>query len=246
LYTRLHILRGRSHMRVLLVDDHPLFLEGLRNLLVSESIEVVGMAHDGFEALVEARRLHPDVILMDIQMPRCNGVAATRLIKAEMPKCKIVMLTMSEEEQDLFEAVKSGASGYLLKRLDADKFFDYLNDLASGQPAFSPGLAAKILDEFVRQATRSGPQPPRDPGPTGGTESAEGVDLTPRQKQILTLVAGGQTYGEVAETIGVSERTVKYHMEQMLERLHLQNKAQAMAYAAQMGLVPRKQGLKQT
>src|SRR5512139_112710 len=106
-------------LRVLLVDDHSLFLEGLRNLLMSEGIQVVGLAKDGLEALAQARRLHPDVILMDIQMPRCDGVSATRLIKAEMPEIKIVMLTMSEDEHDLFEAVKSGASGYLLKRLEA-------------------------------------------------------------------------------------------------------------------------------
>ena len=137
-------------MRVLLVDDHGLFLEGLRNLLTSEGIEVAGMAHDGLEALAAARRLHPDVILMDVQMPRCDGVSATRLIKAEMPECKIVMLTMSDDEQDLFAAVKSGASGYLLKRLDADEFFHYLSDLQAGQPPFSPGLADKILQEFTQ------------------------------------------------------------------------------------------------
>src|SRR5512142_524886 len=140
-------------MRVLLVDDHSLFLEGLRNLLTSEGIEVAGLACDGFEALSEARRLHPDVILMDIQMPRCDGVAATRLIKAEMPEIKIVMLTMSEEEDDLFEAIKSGASGYLLKRLDAERLFEYLDDLNSGQPPFSPGLAIKVLNEFARLAS---------------------------------------------------------------------------------------------
>ena len=109
-------------MRVLLVDDHRLFLEGLSNLLTSEGITVVGRAYDGLEALAEARRLRPDVILMDVHMPRCDGLCATRLIKAEMPECKIVILSMSEEEQELFEAVKSGASGYLLKRLDAEAF----------------------------------------------------------------------------------------------------------------------------
>src|SRR5512139_269240 len=140
--------------RVLLVDDHSLFLEGLRNLLVSEGIQVIGLAHDGLEALAQARRLHPEVILMDIQMPRCDGLAATRLIKAEMPEIKIVMLTMSEDEHDLFEAVKSGASGYLLKRLEATEFFSYLTELQAGHPPFSPGLAEKILQEFSHQAAR--------------------------------------------------------------------------------------------
>jgi DNA-binding NarL/FixJ family response regulator len=237
-------LPTQSQLRLLLVDDHSLFLEGLRNLLTSEGIQVVGLAHDGLEALTQARRLQPDVILMDIQMPRCNGVSATRLIKSEMPGCKIVMLTMSEDEQDLFEAVKSGASGYLLKRIDAEDFFTYLAELQAGHPPFSPGLAEKILKEFTNQAQRNELQsPPANaqmvtalPGePLIITGTVGG--LSPRQVQILTLVAQGQTYHQVAETIGLTERTIKYHMAEILERLHLQNRAQVIAYAARMGLV---------
>jgi two-component system NarL family response regulator len=233
--------RKVSKMRVLLVDDHRLFLEGLRNLLAAEGIEVVGVAYDGLEALSAARHLQPDVILMDIQMPRCDGVAATRLIKAEMPACKIVMLTMSDDEHDLFEAVKSGASGYLLKRLDAEEFFTYLAELQAGHPPFSPGLAEKILQEFSHPSLRAatGPQPPGsgvdDPPRPDGPEAS----LSPRQMQILTLVAQGQTYRQVADTIGLAERTVKYHMAEILERLHLDNRAQVIAYAARMGLVGR-------
>jgi len=239
------------HLRVLLVDDHALFLEGLRNLLTTEGIQVVGLAHDGLEALAQARRLHPDVILMDINMPRCDGVAATRLIKAELPDIKIVMLTMSEDEQDLFEAVKSGASGYLLKRLDAADFFTYLAELQAGHPPFSPGLADKILQEFTLQAARpETPPPPASPAAaqaiasqTDGSlasatqaDGAQQADLSPRQMQILTLVAQGQTYRQVADTIGIAERTVKYHMAEILDHLHLQNRAQVIAYAAQHGL----------
>ncbi len=227
-----------SRLRVLLVDDHGLFLEGLRNLLVSEGIEVVGLARDGLEALAEARRLHPDVILMDVQMPRCDGAAATRLIKAEMPECKIVMLTMSEDERDLFEAVKSGASGSLLKRLDADDFFTYLAELQAGHPPFSPGLAEKILQEFAGRSALP-PSPDRRPLAAGERPPTEGSPappcrpaLSPRQVQILTLVAQGQTYRQVAETIGIAERTVKYHMAEILDRLHLDNRAQVIAYAA--------------
>jgi len=224
-------------LRVLLVDDHSLFLEGLRNLLVSEGIQVVGLAHDGLEALAQARRLHPGVILMDIQMPRCNGVAATRLIKAEMPDTKIVMLTMSEDEQDLFEAVKSGASGYLLKRVETTEFFTYLTELQAGHPPFSPGLAEKILKEYSRQSARD--------IQTGNEAVQQQVEatkpveegLSARQVQILTLVAQGQTYRQVAETIGIAERTVKYHMAEILDRLHLENRAQVLAYAARMGLM---------
>jgi DNA-binding NarL/FixJ family response regulator len=231
-------------MRVLLADDHALFLEGLSNLLTAEGIEVAGVAHDGLEALALARRVHPDVILMDVQMPLCDGVTATRLIKAEMPECKIVMLTMSDDEQDLFAAVKSGASGYLLKRLDAEKFFHYLADLEAGQPPFSPGLAAKILHEFSQRGAGAPSQPPSEkPAPADAGEPKArlhpGEPLSERQMQILTLVAQGRTYRQVAETIGLSERTVKYHMAEILERLHLENRAQVIAYAYKTGLLGR-------
>ena len=215
-------------MRVLLVDDHRLFLEGLHNLLNAQGIDVAGLANDGLDALAAARRLRPDVILMDIQMPRCDGVTATRLIKAEMPACKIVMLTISEDEQDLFEAVRSGACGYLLKRLDAAELFTYLDDLQAGHPPFSPGLAHKLLAEFARQ---------RDAHvPAAASPPPDNTGLSPRQVQILTLVADGLTYHEVGQAIGIAERTVKYHMGEILAQLHLQNRAQVIAFAAQMGL----------
>lgn len=228
-------------MRVLLVDDHRLFLEGLRNLLTAEGVEVVGEAHDGLEALAAARRTQPDVILMDIQMPRCDGVVATRLIKAEMPACKIVMLTMSENEQDLFEAVKSGASGYLLKRIDAEEFFTYLEELQTGHPPFSPGLAEKILQEFTHPSLRTETQaaPTTLQAEGSQTEIGQEVSISARQMQIVTLVAQGQTYRQVAATIGITERTVKYHMAEILDRLHLNNRAQVIAYAARMGMTLR-------
>jgi DNA-binding NarL/FixJ family response regulator len=221
-------------LKVMLVDDHNLFLEGLHNLLTSEGIQVVGTAHDGFEALNAARRLHPDVVLMDIHMPNCDGVSATRLIKAEMPEIKIVMLTMSEDEEDLFEAVRGGASGYLLKSLEADVFFGYLEDLHEGHPPFSPGLAEKILKAFAEQPTR----PVRQVLPVGPVEGDArcAQQLTPRQMQILTLVAQGHTYREVAVTLSISERTVKYHMGEILNCLHMENRAQVIAYAERMGL----------
>ncbi len=228
-------------MRVLLVDDHRLFLEGLSNLLASEGITVVGQAHDGLEALAAARRLRPDVILMDVHMPRCDGLSATRLIKAEMPECKIVILTMSEEDEELFDAVKSGASGYLLKRLDAESFFAYLADLQAGHPPFSPGLAEKILQEFVHPSLRhKADAPPATTQADDAQMDYQGEDpLSPRQMQILTLVSRGQTYRQVAETVGITERTVKYHMAEILDRLHLDNRAQVIAYAARLGLTAR-------
>jgi DNA-binding NarL/FixJ family response regulator len=215
-------------MKVLLVDDHLLFLEALQNLLAARGIEVAGTARDGLDALAQARALRPDVILMDIGMPRCDGLAATRAIKAELPGVKIVMLTVSAEDEDLFEAIKSGASGYLLKSLDAGQFFELLSDLERGEVALSTGMATRVLEEFVRQAGRA------EPATEVGEEDTPG--LTPRQREVLTLVARGLKYKEVAAALCLSESTIKYHMGEILERLHLKNRAQAIAYAARSGL----------
>jgi len=216
---------GGNLLRVMLVDDHPLFLEGLQNLLTARGIQVVGSARDGLEALENARRLKPDLILMDVRMPRCDGLAATRLIKAEQPDCKIVMLTTSSEEADLFEAIKSGACGYLLKTLEAEPFLSYLSGVMRGEAAISRELAAALLSEFARQA--------RAEEPAAGQA---GPELTPRQLQILDLVACGLTYKEVANRLSLSEHTVKYHMGEILQRLHLKNREQVVAYAQRTGL----------
>jgi len=219
-------------MRVLLVDDHGLFLEGLQNLLRAGGYEVVGAAHDGLEALQLARELHPDVILMDVRMPDCDGLCATRLIQAELPEIKIVMLTTSGEDADLFEALKSGASGYLLKNLQPDELFDYLDGLARGEAPLSRQLSARVLHEFNRQAAaleeREAP---------GLRAASPGPELTARQREILELVASGLTYKEVGAALCISESTVKYHMGQILERLHLKNREEVVAYALQSGLV---------
>jgi len=206
-------------------------------LLIARGIEVVGTAHDGLEALTQARALRPDTILMDIEMPRCDGLAATRLIKAEMPEVKIVMLTVSAEDEHLFEAIKSGAAGYLLKSLTASKFFELLADLEHGEAPLAPGMAAKILQEFSR--LRGGPAEVEEPLDLPGAEgdrSAAFPGLTPRQVAVLTLVAQGLTYKEIGETLCLSERTVKYHMGEILNRLHFEKRAEVIAYALRMGL----------
>jgi len=208
----------------LLVDDHPLFMEGLQNLLGAMGIEVVGAAKNGLEAFEKAGTLRPDVILMDVRMPGCNGLEATRLIKAKFPDIRIVMLTASEADEDLFEAVKSGASGYLLKNLNAGELFGMLEALKQGEAPLSPGLAARVLKEFNR-------------GEILGKEQEEDQILTERQMEVLSLVAQGKTYKEVAESLYVTERTVKYHMGKILEKLHMRNRAQVIAYASHMGLV---------
>ncbi|TGE36581.1 response regulator transcription factor [Desulfosporosinus fructosivorans] len=218
-------------MKLMLVDDHPLFLEGLQYLLETYGIKVVGVAHNGREALKKARILTPDIILMDIKMPECSGMDALKLIKAEMPDIKIMMLTTSEEDEDLFDAVKQGASGYLLKNTNAKTLVDMLTDLEKGEAPLSPGLATRLLREFKR----NGENEPKSSQPLGGGNK-EG-QLTNRQLEVLEMVAKGITYKEVAEALGLAERTVKYHMERIIERLHFENRAQVIAYAVQMGLV---------
>jgi len=213
-------------MRVLLVDDHPLFRDGLKNLLTARGVQVVGTAQDGWEALEKARCLHPEVILMDIQMPGCDGLAATRLIQAEMPGIKIVMLTMSSDDEDLFEAIKSGARGYLLKTLDTEEFVARLMAVEQGEAPLSPGLAARILQHL---------------GQTSAVRAPEGRSLreplTGRELEVLTLVAQGLTYKEVGARLYLGERTVKYHMSEMIARLQLENRAQVLDYARRSGLV---------
>jgi two-component system NarL family response regulator len=214
-------------MRVLLVDDHPLFLDGLKNLLTGRGLQVVGTAGDGLEALEKARSLHPEVILMDIQMPGCDGLVATRLITAELPDIKIVMLTMSSDDDDLFEAIRSGACGYLLKTLDTEEFFKQLIELSRGEAPLSPGLSARILRLVNQQQTSAmhlKDQPQTD-------------SLTGRELEVLTLVAQGLTYKEVGARLCLSERTVKYHMGEIVARLHLENRAQVVEYARRSGLV---------
>jgi len=150
-------------VKVLLVDDSRLVLEGLQSLLEAHDIEVAGVATDGLASVDLACALRPDVILMDIRMPGCDGLEATRLIKARMPQARIVMLTTSADEDDLFEAIRSGACGYLVKSIDAESLVDALDQARQGIPPFSPGLAAKLLDEFTRADGAGEPASHRTP-----------------------------------------------------------------------------------
>lgn len=216
-------------MKILIVDDHPLFTDGLQALLEAGELTVVGTARDGAAAVAAVRELRPDVVLMDLQMPGCDGLTATRLIKSEFPAIKVVVLTMNADDQALFETMKNGAAGFLLKNLETAEFLGLLADVANGETVFSPGLASRLLQEFT---------PGKGGGPAGA--AANGEDgrkrLTPRQEEVLTYIAGGLTYKKVAERLGVSDRTVKFHMTEILERLQLENRAQAIAYAVQASL----------
>ena len=215
-----------DRMRILLVDDHALFRRGVAALLAARpELEVVGEASDGLEAAARARETVPDAILMDIRMPRCNGLEAVRLIKKEMPHVRIIMLTVSADDRDLFAAIKSGAEGYLLKDMEPQQLYDKLEGMRRGEAPISGALAARILTEF------------RSPEKAVAPEEVTREGLTQREGEVLELVVTGLNNGEIAGRLGITENTVKIHLRNILEKLHLQNRIQAAVYAVQQGLV---------
>ena len=183
-------------MRVLLVDDHQLFRAGMESLFTVWGHEVVGHASDGLEALAQARAVKPDLVLMDINLPKLNGLGATRLIKAEMPDIKVVMVTVSDDQSDVFEAIKSGAEGYLLKNMSEDDFRKTIDGIARGEPPLSPGLALQLLQEFGRLSR-------------GDQSKADGPRLTERETEVLRMVADGATNREIAAELVISEQDRK-------------------------------------
>jgi DNA-binding NarL/FixJ family response regulator len=206
-----------------LVDDHTLFRDGVASLLLAWGHEVVGQASDGSEAVDLVDATSPDVVLMDVRMPNVSGLEATAQIKARHPEVAIVMLTVSEDEADLFRAIKAGAQGYLLKNLEASQLRTMLEGVARGEPAITPATAARIIDEFLRT-------------PGGGQQAAQ--KLTDREVEVLQLVTAGQRNREIAAELGISENTVKFHLKNIVEKLHAQNRAELAARAVREGLVP--------
>lgn len=185
-------------------------------------MDIVGQAGDGAEAVEIAREVRPDLILMDITMPNCNGIEATRQIKADSPKTKIVMVTVSDHDSDLFEAFKAGAEGYLLKDMSEGDLNATLTAIAEGQPALTGPLATRILDEFVRRTS-------------GSTEPPE-EQLTERERGVLVLLAEGETNRDIARRLEISENTVSFHVKNILAKLHLKNRTHAAAYAIRSGI----------
>lgn len=211
-------------MRILIVDDHALFRDGLRSLLTARDLEVVGEAGDGKEAIRLAWELKPDIVLMDLMMPEMDGLEATKRLAAELPEIKVIVLTAADDDAKLFEAIKSGAKGYLLKNLESSEFFELLEGVSRGEPALTPALARKLLDEFARAPSRR--------------EREDPDALTDREREVLELMVEGTTTNrKLAKTLGVSENTVKFHVRNILDKLHLHNRAEVVGYALRHRLV---------
>lgn len=209
-------------MKVLVADDHPLFRDGIVSLLAAAGFEVVGEACDGKEAVELARHLNPDLILMDVSMPRLSGLDALREVKREQPEIDIVMLTVSDEDDSLLEAARSGASGYLLKSLDADEFLALLEGIQSGEAPMTGRTAARLLEGMA-----SGPKPP---------EHVNDL-LTDREIELLNQVAHGLPNKAIAQQLSISENTVKYHMKNILSKLSVNNRTEAVAFGIRAGLI---------
>jgi two-component system NarL family response regulator len=247
-----------------IADDHVVYRRGLRRALAADpTIAVVAEADDGEEAIARVAELVPDVVLMDIRMPHRNGIDATRVIRTQVPNVRVVMLTVSEEEDDLFEAIKAGANGYLLKELPADEVATAVHAVANGDGLITPSMASKLLREFSALATRAAgatrpaqehrPREAEEPAEqeaerpaeheaerpaeqaAGPPASAEPV-LSPRELEVLTLVAEGLSNRSVADQLYISENTVKNHMGNILEKLQLHSRTEAVMYAVRRGL----------
>jgi DNA-binding NarL/FixJ family response regulator len=215
-------------IKVLLVDDHALFRRGIAAVLANhENLEIVGEAADGLEAIKKAEETAPDVILMDLNMPHCSGLEATQALQTKMPQVNILVLTVSDNEADLFAAMKFGATGYILKNTEPEELIQAIFHVVQGGAIISPLMATKLLAEFKGVETRI------------ATELAREADanLSPREDEVLRLVAQGATNKEIADSLFISENTVKTHLRNIMEKLHLANRSQAAAYAVKRGLV---------
>ena len=211
-------------LRFLVVDDHALFRDGMVSLLKAGGMQVVGEAKNGEEAVIEATRLKPDVILMDIDMPIMNGIDATRKITSAMPEVRVVMLTVSQEDHKLVDALRAGAKGYLLKSLNSDEFIKLLRGLEKGEPPIPSSVTIRLMN-YVAQQTVS--------------NEALNESLTEREIELLGCLGLGLPNKLIADRLGVSDNTVKYHIKNILQKLNINNRAEAAAYAVRHNLTPK-------
>src|SRR3984893_18530374 len=222
--------RGPDPIRALIVDDHALFRRGLEMVLAAEDdIELVGEASDGAEAVEKAAESLPDVVLMDIRMPKSSGIEACRAMKEAAPSSKIVMLTISDEDEDLYEAMRAGASGYMLQDIPLDEVADVVRAVHGGQSLINPSMAAKLLTEFATLAKREGDEPSELQVPA--------PKLTDREMQVLKLVAKGMNNRDIAKELFISENTVKNRVRTILEKLQIHSRMEAVMIAVREKLI---------
>jgi two-component system nitrate/nitrite response regulator NarL len=206
-------------IKVLIVDDHPLIRRGLSTVIAeAEGITLVGEASDGLQAIKRARDLSPDVVLMDIMMPTMNGVEATAVILRNQPWLKVMMLTISDKEEDLYSAIKAGASGYLLKNVRPPELVDAIEQVVQGGAIITQNLAPRLLDDLMDERAEF--------------DTASPTAITRRERDVLELVSAGFSNREIADKLFVSENTVKTHLRNIMDKYHFKNRAQAAAYIA--------------
>jgi len=212
--------------KVLLVDDHALFRKGIASLLSElEELEIIGEASNGEEGVAKAKELKPDIVIMDVEMPEMNGVEAVKQVKETLPECKVVMLTISDDDDNLFKSIKNGAQGYLLKSMDPDDLIEEIRGLLKGEAALSKTIASKILREFTNLSKKQ------------KEVDHHKFNLTEREAEVLIQVAQGITNKEIAAKLAITENTVKNHLCNIMEKLHLENRVQLATFAWREGLV---------
>lgn len=218
-------------IRVLLVDDQPLFREGLATLLtIHDEIDVVGEANNGEEAIAQAAALHPDVILMDVRMPVLDGVAATRLLQKEHPQIPVIMLTTFDDDEYVFEGLRAGAMGYLLKDVSSQKLIEAIKTAVHGQTFLQPSVAAKVVAEFTRLANQSS-------STSAHTTQSLPDPLSERELEILQILSAGASNREIASQLYIAEGTVKNHVTNILGKLGVRDRTQAALKAKELGLI---------